>query len=498
MTAGPRPVAPDTTEILDSSTAGTATIRGGALRTAGYAAGVLLTLAAAPLLVRHLGLADFGRYMTVVSLVALAGGVSDAGLTSIGVREWSTGTGEERRRLMRDLLGLRLVLTVAGIAAVVGFAALAGYGGELVLGTALAGLGLLLLVVQQGYSVPLQAELRLGWVAAADVLRQVLLVAGIVALVVASAGLVAFLVVPIPSALGALVLTALAVRRARMLRPAFSPRAWKALTRDTLPVAAAVTLHHLYLRVVIVLMSLVATDQQTGFFAASYRVTEVLIAVPFLLAQATLPVLARAAGTDRERLAYAMSRVVEASVVLGAGAVLLMVAGAPLIVEVLVGDRGEAQVTAVLRLQSLVLLPVFLTVAWQNTLLALRRHGALVVSNAVGLAATVILVLVLVPHLGARGAALAALLGELALTATSALLLLRGARGVALSAPLLLRIGSAAALGAAVLAVPGLPVIVRALAVGVAYVGALLALRAVPPDLLAALRPARYTDAKLS
>src|SRR5690242_7690759 len=51
----------------------TLAIRGGALRVAGYASGVLASLGAAAILVRHLGIPGFGRFITVTSLVALVG-----------------------------------------------------------------------------------------------------------------------------------------------------------------------------------------------------------------------------------------------------------------------------------------------------------------------------------------------------------------------------------------------------------------------------------------
>src|SRR5437763_16686196 len=64
-------------------------IRGGAIRVAGYVAGVLVSLGAATILVRHLGVSLFGRYVTVTSLLALAGGVTEAVLYFYGFREFA-------------------------------------------------------------------------------------------------------------------------------------------------------------------------------------------------------------------------------------------------------------------------------------------------------------------------------------------------------------------------------------------------------------------------
>src|SRR3954452_15354181 len=97
-------------EVLDSSRAGRRAIRGGALRVAGYVAGLLLGLISVPLLIRHLGVADFGHYVTVQSIFAIAVGLTEGGLVSVAVREYSTRSGADRERTMRNLLGMRLVL----------------------------------------------------------------------------------------------------------------------------------------------------------------------------------------------------------------------------------------------------------------------------------------------------------------------------------------------------------------------------------------------------
>src|SRR5690349_17272164 len=56
---------------------GSAAARGGALRAGGFLLGQLLTVGAVALLFRHLGVDDTGRYVTVLSLVAIVQGLTD-------------------------------------------------------------------------------------------------------------------------------------------------------------------------------------------------------------------------------------------------------------------------------------------------------------------------------------------------------------------------------------------------------------------------------------
>ena len=85
--------------------AGAAAARGGGLRVGGYIVGALFSVISASLLTRHLGVVQFGEYVTALSLVAIVGALSDLGLTAVGVRELSMRPPAERWSLARDLLG---------------------------------------------------------------------------------------------------------------------------------------------------------------------------------------------------------------------------------------------------------------------------------------------------------------------------------------------------------------------------------------------------------
>ena len=116
---------PDHLEALRGADVGLRVIRGATVRGAGYGVGILITAAASVLLLRHLGVVDFGRYMTVASLVAIVGGLTDAGLSAVGSRDLALRRpGGERRRLLANLLGLRLVITPLGVLAAIAFALL--------------------------------------------------------------------------------------------------------------------------------------------------------------------------------------------------------------------------------------------------------------------------------------------------------------------------------------------------------------------------------------
>lgn len=474
-------------DVLDSSDAGSAALRGSALRSGSYLVGILLSLAGAPLLVRHLGVAEFGRYVTVVSLMNLVAGVTEGGLNAIALREYATAEGRARAEAMRSLLGVRLALSVGGVALGVAFALAAGYDSPLVAGAIGAGVGVVLQAVQTLLTVPLQARLRFGWTAALDLLRQAVAVGLIVVAVLAGAGLVPFLLIGVPAGALALAVTVWLVRGDTPLRPAWRRELWWPLLRDTLPFTVAVAVNVVYFRVTILIMSLRAGEIETGYFATSFRVVEVLLGLPALVIGAAYPILARAARDDADRFGYAMRRILDLGLLFGAWLAMNLVVGAQLAIDLLAGEQAQPAV-AVLRIQGLAMVATGVAVGAGYGLLTLRRHGPLLWANGAALAVAVVLTLALVPGSGAQGAALATLSAEAVLTAVVVTVLIRarpallgGLRGVL---PIL-------AVGVAAIAaglLPGWPAVAGPAVGNLVFAIGLILARRVPPELRDMLR----------
>ena len=116
---------------------------------------VALSIASIAVLTRHLGVVRFGEYTTVMSLTGIVTAITDAGMSSVGIREYAVRIGSDRDDFIRDLLGLRVVLTLVGTTLAAAFAVAVGYDSALVLGTVAAGLATVALAVQHTYSIPL-------------------------------------------------------------------------------------------------------------------------------------------------------------------------------------------------------------------------------------------------------------------------------------------------------------------------------------------------------
>jgi O-antigen/teichoic acid export membrane protein len=480
----PGTIADDPLRVLDSPTAGGKVIRGGVLRIGTYVAGVGLGIGAAALMTRHLGVDDFGRYVIVTSLIAIVAGLTDAGVANIAAREFATQEKSERDRLIANVIGIRVTVACLGVVAATAFGVLAGYDRTMVIGTVLAGIGLVIATVQQTYSIPIGVALRFGWLSTLDLLRQAAFVAVVVVLLFADAGLLPFLAATIPASVVVLVVAIPLVRGMAPLLPRFERSEWLRVLRLVGVYAAAAAVGTIYVSAVIVTTSLVGTSEESGYLGAAFRIFTVLAGIPLLLVTTAFPVLARAAHTDRERLQYAVQRLVDIALIVGSWMAIATIFGAGVAVDIVAGDDFKPAVP-VLEIQGVALIAVFLAVTGAFALVSLRRHVALLVGNSIGLAASVALTAALVPEFGAKGAAVATLAGE------SGLVLLYGAvlfgkRLVHYDLDLVPRIVIAAAAASALALTPleDIPLVVAATVV---YWGVLYLLRGIPPEVIDAL-----------
>jgi O-antigen/teichoic acid export membrane protein len=473
---------------LDGSEVGGRAIRGGVLRLVGYVAGLLTSLVAASVLLRYLNPDDYGRYAVVLQLTAITAGLSDAGLATLGTRELALREpGPDRDAYLRNMMGVRIALAIVGTTLACTYAALGGIGPGLIVATLVMSLALLIQSIQSSLSTALLARLRLGAVTTADFLRQSVSSVGIVVLVLVGASLNAFFWVAVLGALAALVFTIVIVHGDVPLRPAYDRVAWRGLLANTVPFALAAAVGAIYFRVVILVVQLRSTPTQVGLFGASFRIIEVLVIVPFLVVSSAFPIFARAASTDVDRLGYALQRMLDACLILGATMALLLMVGAPVALRIVAGPQYQAA-AGVLRWHGLALLFSCCAAVFGYGLLSLRAYRGLLAANFAALVVNIVAAVILVPLDGAQGGALSTLAGEVTLVCVGAFALARARGGVRLTLVGGPRLALAAALAAApVLVLKPLPATIAAAAIFGVLV---LVLRVVPQELVVEARAA--------
>ncbi len=288
---------------------------------------------------------------------------------------------------------------------------MAGYPGVVVAGTAVAGLGVLLLNTQATLMMPLSIELRLGAITLIETLRHALTLAGVAVLVLAGASLFPFFGVQVAVGVVVLLLTPLVVAGVAGMRPALDRATARELLRESLPLAAALAMNVIYLRLLVILVSVQTGATETGLFATSFRIFEILLGIPTLVLAVALPLLAVAGAEDRERLRYALQRMTEAAV----AASLLLVLVTVILAEpaiLLLGGEDYREAAPILQVQAFALLGVFVSQVWTLGLVSLRRQRDVAVANGIALAVVIVLGVVLVRAYEGIGGAVAAIVTE--------------------------------------------------------------------------------------
>jgi O-antigen/teichoic acid export membrane protein len=421
-----------------------------------------------------------------MALVVIVGSISDLGLSAVGVREYTVRPRDEGQRFLRNLLGMRVVFVLIGLGIAMAFTSLAGYTNTEIIGTVLAGAGMVLFVLQQSLTIPLHVRLRFGWVTSLQLLFQVGVALEGVLLALIGAGLLPFFALWLPILIPVLALTVIVGGRETRVLPAVHTSEWRGMLREILPYSAAVVLSVLYFRVAQIMMSVLSSGAQTGYFGVSFRILESITTVPPLLVSSALPVLARAAHNDPDRFDYAGRRLAETMVLAGVGVALVVFLGAQFAVDLVAGP-GFAPSVDVLRVLAFALMGTFVIAARGYALLSLGRLRAMLVSNAIALSVVFAAGIPLISVDGAMGGAIALVAAELTLGVSYEVSLTRARSQLRPSASFVVRAACAAAVAAApvlVLRLPSLAAAVTGLGI---YIGALVALRAVPPELARAL-----------
>ncbi len=478
----------ETDHHLDREGAGGLAIRGGVLRLVGYGAGLLSSVVAAAVLLRHLDPADYGRLAIVIQLTAITAGLSDAGLVTLATRELATrGRGADRTEYLRNMMGVRIALVTFGAIVAVIYTALGGIGPGLVEGVLIMCLALLAQNVQSSVSSSLIADLRLGTVALADLIRQVVTSIGIITLALLGATLNPYFWIAVAGALATLVFTIYVVHGDSPLKPAFDRRTWRKLLSNSVPFALAAAVGAIYFRVVILVVQLLSTPTQVGLFGASFRIVEVLVIVPSLVVSSAFPIFARAAESDSKRFGYALQRMLEACLILGVTIALLLVVGAPVLLRIIAGPQYGAA-AGVLRIHGLALMFSCVAAVLGYGLLSLKAYKGLMIANLTALIFNIAVACALVGVDGARGGATATLAGEVSLVAAQAWLLTRARGGERLRLTGGARLIACALVAAApALVLRPLPSTIAAAAIFSVLV---LVARVVPPELVVEARMA--------
>ena len=249
--------------------------------------------------VRELTPDDFGRLTTIFSVLGIVGFIADLRLSRIVLRDVMDADDEQAGRIVGSYVGLRLVIGLVSYAIAMAWVLLSGYPSDLVKGTAVAGLNLIVLSLAFGIILLFEARLWLRSLAAGNVIGQ--FVQFVFTIAIAASGLASiiwFSWVAVANGVAVLVWVFVVARRVAKFQIGFDTSQWWAWMREAAPLALGAALDTIYFRIDIIMLSLLDTYRAVATYGVAYKFSDLLGAIPLAVGTPALAMLIAAWPDD--------------------------------------------------------------------------------------------------------------------------------------------------------------------------------------------------------
>jgi O-antigen/teichoic acid export membrane protein len=376
----------------------------------GASAGLLLILFV--LAGRILGDVEFGKFSFALALGTIFETLMDFGLHQVTIREVARDK-SRAAAVLHHTLGIKLLWTAGGLSALVITATLLRPERDVRLACYLVGGALVARSFMFTIRGVLQGLERFGWdsiVVLGD--RGLLLVIG-AAVLLGGYGLLGLSLAFVVARGAALVLGAW-MTQAQLggVDVKYDRDVWRELQRSAVPFGLFLVVLNLYSYIDSVMLGVMRGDVETGVYGAAYKVYEGVGYLPGVIASVLTPRLSSLYVTDRQSHRRLVLAGLGGSIGLALAVTLVGYLMAEPIMVLLFGPEFAVSAQP-LRILCLGLVFVFAIWTLHATAISANKERLLVRAALIGLAVNVAVNLYAIPRMGANGAALATVVGEL-------------------------------------------------------------------------------------
>jgi len=373
----------------------------------------------------YLGKAGYGAYTTVYEFLAFFAIIADFGIFQIAVKEMSAHP-EKRKMIFGNIFALRLALaTFAMSLAIISAFLIPKYSNTPIpIGVVVASATTFLTIIFGTLSSILQVDLRMQWS-----------VLGLIASKFAALGWMLYAIfrwfpenpemgffqLLVAGAVGGIfqvLIVFFNVKNEISLR--FDFKFWKEILLKTLPYGAAVLLATIYVRIDVILLSLLRSQEEVGIYGVAARIMENLAVISIFFLNSTLPTVARLFRDNHEKLKKLLQYAFDFLLLIGfpivVGGIILAF---PIIALVsspeFLSNFSEGFFGSDVALQMLLvaMLLAYLGNLFGFTLLAGNQQVKLMHVNAIAVVFNLLSNLVVIPIWGFRGAAATSIMSQI-------------------------------------------------------------------------------------
>jgi O-antigen/teichoic acid export membrane protein len=251
---------------------------------------VLLGLGVVMIMTRSLGLNGFGEYTTIIAFLQSFGILVDLGLTvTTGKLIGQSDVAE--KKLLSNVFSLRVLTALVMFSLAPLAASYFPYPAIIKIGIFIAAWSFFAASVAQTFGAIFQKYLKTHWFVLAEIVGRVLLLLSVIWLAQRNDGLLMFILAVLVSSLINLLLVIIFARRISVFGWEIDWSVWKKIWRETWPVALTIALNLVYFKADTVILSLYKTAGEVGIYGASYKVLEILLAIPTIVGGLLLPLV---------------------------------------------------------------------------------------------------------------------------------------------------------------------------------------------------------------
>lgn len=395
----------------------------------GKAAGMILSLITASMMLRYLGDDGAGQYTTVVSFLQIFGTLMDFGLYIVLVKTVAD-LDDMNLPIVNNIFTLRIVsgLVFLGIAPVI--ALIIGQYNDAYTPTIIWGIVLttgffFFISMNQLLSAIFHKVLRADWIAIGEFTGKIVLLAATIVVIALDWNVLGILATLVLSAGVNVCITFFASRRYVQLKLAFDWTQWKAIIQDAWPIALSIAFAVVYFKGDTVILTFFEPDEVVGWYGAPYKILEVLVTFPAMFAGLALPVITAAwKQQDTQRFTELFQRSWDAMMIVA----LPMVAGvwvtAPHIINIVAGPEFIPSI-AVLRILIVATAAIFLGTLCSYVVVSLDKQRTMMWGYGFIALTSLIAYLYAIPQFGMQGAAIVTVYSEIAVVVIALAIIIR-------------------------------------------------------------------------
>ncbi|MBU1089433.1 flippase [Patescibacteria group bacterium] len=367
----------------------------------------------------YLGKSGYGAYTTVYEFLAFFAIIADFGIFQIAVKEMSAYP-DRRREIFGNIFTLRICLsTFAMLLSIAAAFLIPKYSGTPIpLGIAIASGTTFLTIIFGTLSSVLQVDLRMQWNVLALIAAKFVALGWMVVTIFRwlpedpERGFFQLLVAGIVGGLLQVLITFLAARKSTEISLRFDFKFWREILAKTLPYGAAVLLATIYVRIDVILLSLLRSQEEVGIYGVAARILENLAVISIFFLNSALPAITRLFQDNREKLKQLLQHAFDFLILIGLP---IAVGGITLAYPIIalvsspefLSNLAENFYGSDIALQILLVAMLFAYLGnlFGFTLLAGNQQVKLMYVNAAAVIFNVVSNLVVIPIWGFRGAA---------------------------------------------------------------------------------------------